>query len=327
MTLPSQQLSSQTSLSTSQVVSSFLYNSFLNGKKASNGLEFSFWNLFLNWTKLFYLVAIGSIFLFIYIKRKDNFQLEQFCDKYLPECKFWLFHATIRPGIDIFSHLAQSWAQNGNREEIKSVFMLMTTVGVFYNTFMYMRSSWVPLKGQLFSLYKDKYGNFDSSRLRYFLGRIFGLLLIEIIVAISIYHVMKLIFPSVEGTRNQEEIENKMSKTENILFAAFNTVMIAPVVEELIYRRALLKIAKFSNIAVVTSSLLFAISHMSVTQETIFHLTVYFVGGMFFALTYKYFRNIWTSITLHSLHNLCTLIIFLVKISAKGAAAKSHLII
>ncbi|EOL42512.1 hypothetical protein RV11_GL000683 [Enterococcus phoeniculicola] len=109
--------------------------------------------------------------------------------------------------------------------------------------------------------------------------------------------------------QSQQTSENTRSVTKTILelpIYVLITTLTAPIMEEFVFRRALLGIiSRYSNfwIGAIISSLFFAIAH----QDG--HLLVYFSLGFFFSLLYYFTGSIWTSILTHSGMNAMVILI------------------
>lgn len=114
---------------------------------------------------------------------------------------------------------------------------------------------------------------------------------------------------------NQQAIERSLLSSTGILMILM-TVIFAPVLEELVFRKSMFRFFKNQYVAMVVSSLIFGLIH--VTSEThildfITNLISYSASG--FALGYVYIRNknnVWSSILVHAVANAVSIIIILV---------------
>lgn len=114
---------------------------------------------------------------------------------------------------------------------------------------------------------------------------------------------------------NQQAIERSLLSSTGILMVLM-TVIFAPVLEELVFRKSMFRFFKNQYIAMVVSSLIFGLIH--VTSETnilafITNLISYSASG--FALGYIYIKNknnVWSSILVHAVANAVSIIIILV---------------
>lgn len=100
-------------------------------------------------------------------------------------------------------------------------------------------------------------------------------------------------------------------------FVVFITIFfLAPVVEELVYRKSIFKLLKNYKpwLSILVSALLFALPHMLSTEESfIIWLLLflnYLLSGLTIALVYKYSNNnIYISIACHMLNNLVSFLL------------------
>lgn len=114
---------------------------------------------------------------------------------------------------------------------------------------------------------------------------------------------------------NQQAIERSLLSSTGILMVLM-TVLFAPVLEELVFRKSMFRFFKNPYVAMVVSSLVFGLIH--VTSETnildfITNLISYSASG--FALGYVYIKNknnVWSSILVHAVANAVSIIIILV---------------
>lgn len=112
---------------------------------------------------------------------------------------------------------------------------------------------------------------------------------------------------------NQEAI-NAMLISDLAPLMIFVAVVGAPIVEELVFRKAFFSLIKNQWVALVVSSLLFSLMH--VVSETSFagffiNLLVYGASGVALGFVYIYYkRNIYAPIFVHALSNLVSILIF-----------------
>ena len=114
---------------------------------------------------------------------------------------------------------------------------------------------------------------------------------------------------------NQQAIEQSLLSSTGVLMI-FITVIFAPVLEELVFRKAMFRFFKNHWIAMVVSSLVFGLIH--VTSETnvldfVTNLITYSASG--FALGYVYIKNknnVWASILVHAVANAVSIIFILI---------------
>lgn len=94
------------------------------------------------------------------------------------------------------------------------------------------------------------------------------------------------------------------------LYMLFSSVIYAPIIEELIFRKTLKNILKYKYLFIISSGLIFGLLHISEPslKELLFSIP-YIIMGIDFAYIYYKTNNIFTTITFHLCHNLILLII------------------
>ena len=98
------------------------------------------------------------------------------------------------------------------------------------------------------------------------------------------------------------------------LFMIFNTVIYAPVTEELAFRKSIRDVINNKWVYVLTSGLVFGALHISsyITNWTdLVYLIPYGALGVSFALLYNKTDNIFSTISMHAMHNLIAVVIYL----------------
>lgn len=118
-------------------------------------------------------------------------------------------------------------------------------------------------------------------------------------------------------------IEMTQSENQNVLDALtgsaplmmfISTVIIAPFIEEGIFRLGVKKIIKDTNWFIVISGLIFGLMHVFptvLTMEAIIQSIVYVVMGLGLAWIYESEKNIYFPIMVHALNNLVSVLAFL----------------
>ena len=91
-----------------------------------------------------------------------------------------------------------------------------------------------------------------------------------------------------------------------------SSVVFAPFVEEIVFRKNIFSFFKNDWIGLLISTLLFATIHVLSTFDFI-HIFPYLFGGFFFSLAYVLSkRNIWVTIIAHSLINLISFLVLII---------------
>lgn len=113
-----------------------------------------------------------------------------------------------------------------------------------------------------------------------------------------------------QTSANQSTLENMINNGQSVI--VFITVLfIAPIVEELVYRKAIFSLLSKQKMIVplMVSSLAFALPHMLQGQENVWAWIILFIGylvsGIVLGLIYHFsHKNIYASIFAHMLNNL-----------------------
>lgn len=112
---------------------------------------------------------------------------------------------------------------------------------------------------------------------------------------------------------NEEEVRSLISTMP--LLMIFNTIIYAPITEELAFRKSIKDTINNKWIYVLTSGLVFGLLHI-VTYITnisdILYLIPYGALGILFAMLYHKTDNIFSTITMHAIHNSLAVITYLI---------------
>ena len=190
--------------------------------------------------------------------------------------------------------------------------MTMKTLYMFFCDIGYMIILFLLYKDKLikdFKNYFKKIGkNFEESFKYYFIGLLI-MLASNLILAIFV----------TSATANNEEAVRAMID-EIPLYMLFSVSIYAPFVEELIFRHSIKdsimcfgknKITKYLYIFI--SGFIFGFLHMSLESTNYLdylYIIPYMSLGVSFAALYQKSDNIFSSITMHSIHNTVTVILY-----------------
>jgi membrane protease YdiL (CAAX protease family) len=108
------------------------------------------------------------------------------------------------------------------------------------------------------------------------------------------------------------EIANRELLTKLSYFSILSIGVLVPFLEEVCFRLNIKKAITNKYLFVVLSSFIFAFLHiLSFEINELIHMVSYFTVGLFFAIAYLKTNNIFTSITMHIIHNCLIIILFL----------------
>lgn len=130
------------------------------------------------------------------------------------------------------------------------------------------------------------------------------------IMLISNLFISLILGKTISG--NEEIVRNYIDSSP--LLMAISTVIFAPINEELTFRKSLRDALKNKWVYALTSGIIFGglhvISYINTPLDLIY-LLPYTSLGISFALLYYKTNNIFSSISMHTMHNLLSIIIYL----------------
>lgn len=131
-----------------------------------------------------------------------------------------------------------------------------------------------------------------------------------ILMIIANYIILVLTNNAV--SQNEEAVRDLIDKVP--LFMIFESLIFAPITEEIIFRKSIKDITNHKLLYPLISGLSFGLVHVITSytnyQELLF-IIPYSVVGFTFAKCYQKTDNIFSTITAHALHNSLTLIIYI----------------
>lgn len=152
---------------------------------------------------------------------------------------------------------------------------------------------------------KNDYKKFDLKIfIKYIPIYIIGL----IFMAISSYIISNI--TGVSTSSNETAVREYIKLFP--IYMSFSTVIYAPFVEEITFRKTFRNLINDKILFILISGIMFGLVHISITNNTnndLFMIIPYIIMGIDFSYIYYKSNNIFTTITLHSIHNLILLII------------------
>ena len=118
----------------------------------------------------------------------------------------------------------------------------------------------------------------------------------------------------IKQATNQDYVEDLLVKYP--IYSVITTVVIAPVLEELMFRLNFRKIFKTDMLFIIISGLVFGMMHMSIatSMKELLFIIPYSIPGFIFAYTLKKSNNIFVPISLHIFHNTVMILLqFIIK--------------
>ncbi len=182
---------------------------------------------------------------------------------------------------------------------------LKIIISLFYNLFILLGVIFIYLKIIVkdFKDFKENLKYYVNNYCKYWI-LVIGLMLISNIIVSSI--------SNITTPTNQEYIIKLLEKYP--IYTLISTIIIAPILEELIFRLSFRKIFKNDLLFILLSGLVFGILHLSVakTLSELLYIIPYSIPGFIFAYTLKKSNNILVPISLHMFHNTVLTIIQLI---------------
>ena len=156
------------------------------------------------------------------------------------------------------------------------------------------------------------------SKKRYIIMAIIAVVAVFVMMCLSLLteYLVSIVTNGAESTSNNQASIVKMIESGYGALLFIAVVLFAPVVEELLYRKAIFKFLEKKNVWVplMVSSLIFALPHMLSAQENFLAWFLLFANylssGIILGLIYvKSNKNIYLSILCHMLNNLLAFLV------------------
>ena len=134
----------------------------------------------------------------------------------------------------------------------------------------------------------------------------------------GIMYISNIILYLISGGLPVNEEQNRELIFNNLLYSIINMSIMAPIIEELIFRRGLRNIFNNKYFYAITSGLVFGALHL-ITEIFIdpnillfLYIIPYGALGFAFALAYYESDNIFSSIIFHAVHNSMAIVLLLI---------------
>lgn len=181
------------------------------------------------------------------------------------------------------------------------VLLLMDIIPILFLVFIYRK--------ELKTEFKINKKTFKDSFDKYLRLWLFGLILMTLSNAVI------TIFTKSEISNNEEVVRNIATLLP--IYSLFTTCICAPIGEELAYRKTIGKIFTNKKLAIVMSGLVFGLAHVLGTYESIIDLVYVIPYGLFgsvFMYMYLDSKTIWSTISIHFMHNAVLMISYLIRL-------------
>ncbi len=145
-----------------------------------------------------------------------------------------------------------------------------------------------------FKTFKDNWKmNMDTAFKYWFLG----------LMIMCISNIAISIITSLGTSSNEQAVQGLISSTPYLML--FTAGILAPIAEEITFRKGVSKIFKNKWVYATASGLIFGFLHVMGSSNPLEYLYIIPYGslGFFFALTYYDTKSIYPSIIMHAIHN------------------------
>lgn len=137
----------------------------------------------------------------------------------------------------------------------------------------------------------------------------FLIFFVSVVLSILFYYFVSYIISLIQNTidssisNNQNGINSSLNNTLGIIRIFITVVLIAPIIEEILYRYLFFTTLNFKFWNILITTLYFAFAHIQNSLDWL-HFISYLPLGLTSALMYYYLLNIYPSIALHMVTNL-----------------------
>jgi uncharacterized protein len=134
-------------------------------------------------------------------------------------------------------------------------------------------------------------------------------------LATSLMEIVSLLTGFESSTPVNQAAIMEMLSSSGLVFTLLSAIIIGPIVEELVFRKALFGLIKHKYVALVFSSVIFGFIHVSAENSflvSLYQVIPYIALGFVFGYLYlKHEKNIMIPIVVHMLSNLISIVLTL----------------
>lgn len=157
----------------------------------------------------------------------------------------------------------------------------------------------------LLAIYKyqirEDLDDFKKNRVKYFKKYFIYYVCGVLLMGLTNIIIQKVTNTSISG--NEESVRILIKSFP--LYMTFTTIIYAPFVEEIIFRKSIFNIVKNKYVFIILSGVIFGVLHISDFSDInqVLLGIPYIIMGLDFAYIYYKTKNIFTTMSLHMLHN------------------------
>lgn len=142
-----------------------------------------------------------------------------------------------------------------------------------------------------------------------------AIMLILMCAANAIIILIKYLFnQGIYMSKNEEYVHDLLRKYP--IYTIISTVLLAPLEEEIVFRKTVRKIFTNKYIYIIVSGLFFGLMHVITSSENILdfiYIIPYSIPGFILAYVYQKSDNIFASVSIHFIHNSVLMAIILLR--------------
>lgn len=157
-----------------------------------------------------------------------------------------------------------------------------------------------------FKEFKNNFSNLIEPGIKYWLIGLFCMMVSNIIISIILSGTL---------ANNEENVRNLLNSTPIIAFIM--TSILAPVTEELVFRKSFIDVFKNKWVYILSSGIIFGSLHVILSLDSIYqllYLVPYCSLGISFSYMYYETKNIMVPISIHMAHNAILSIFSIIQI-------------
>lgn len=199
---------------------------------------------------------------------------------------YFIYEIIILIGIILLKKVGIDFSNN----KIKSVYLIITSlIYIIFVTFMYRKE----LKNDLINFKQNGIKLLRKYLPIYILG----------IILMGVLNVIISNITNVPISNNEQNVRETIKLMPIYMF--FSVSIYAPIVEEITFRKTFKNIFQNKYLFIIISGIVFGLIHISgeITFNNFLMSIPYMTMGWIFGYIYYKSDNIFTTITLHSIHN------------------------
>lgn len=136
-------------------------------------------------------------------------------------------------------------------------------------------------------------------------------ILTEILLCIPVILISICINTFIIVGKPANQISIEQSFKEALIWELISCIVIAPIIEEFIFRFLPARFIKNKIIYIIVSAVVFAAAHVANDSNPFYYIWAYMIKSLYYGYRYYKTKDIWVTISLHSFSNIIATIIIL----------------